>query len=1061
MAPTGVGGKDGRIEFREALFVPELRVSLVSIAEITKGGHRAIFTERDAKVVDCDNNVILAADCVDGLYHLRSPVAPECNQVSAANNARGAPPRNSLEDWHRRMGHLNVKSLREAIRFGHIEGAQVNNADEDFECDICARGKMSRVPFPKASTRKSGPGDIIHSDVCGPMRVESQGKKRYFVTFIDDYSGWCEVRFIKNKNQVLEEFEKVRALFATQFGRCVKQLQTDNGREYLSDDFDTFLEGHGITRRLTAPHNPEQNGVAERRNRTLLDAARCLLIQSGLPSSFWAEAVNTANHVRNRAPTSRLKGATPHEKWIGRKPDVSSFEAFGSEVFAMDRSPSKGKLAPRSRKGVFLGYSAESKAYRVWLLEEKKVEVTRDVQFLRKFPTPSTDNPEEFCSQDTYPRLDDSLDGRGQSDAGDFLEVNLDRSRAARSQPGGGNVPRYDGEPNAIEIAEEAAGDANVEIEGGAEDAPQSTRRGPGRPRVIRTGQRGRPRKVHSAAQAAAETREEFSLVTEVPVSEALGGPTRGEWISAMADEMASILTKDTWTLVDRAEAPKVIGSRFVLRNKFGTDGILQKRKARVVARGFAQSYGKDFHETYAPVARLGSIRAAVALAARDGMYIRQYDVETAYLNGHLDEEVFMELPQWTGEALENIVRHGGRDRATIEKAASMSRQMASGDKVCRMNKALYGLKQAGRAWYERLDAELQSLGAIPTKADPCVYTTGRGGNFTMIIIYVDDILVMSRSEEQILEFGKALSQVFEIKDLGEVKRCLGMDFTRSKGGIFVNQRTYISDVLRRFRMLECNPVATPMDPGIRLERGNPWSEEDGERPPYRELIGCLLYLSVATRPDIAHATSSLSQYNDGFSKAHWNAAKRVLRYLKGTIDVGLFYRSEDNSMKGYADADWAGSKDDRRSYTGYAFLVAGGAVSWDSRKQRTVALSTAEAEYMALAEAAKEAIYLRRLLQELGSRVCSITLHSDNVSAQKLALNPVHHARTKHIDIRYHFIREVVQSGQVIVDHVASGDMAADILTKPLPRDPHRTCSGLLGLVQDARTGDRIEGKC
>ena len=364
------------------------------------------------------------------------------------------------------------------------------------------------------------------------------------------------------------------------------------------------------------------------------------------------------------------------------------------------------------------------------------------------------------------------------------------------------------------------------------------------------------------------------------------------------------------------------------------------------------------------------------------------------------------------------------------------------------MRKALYGLKQAVRARYRRFDKELRVLGASPTKADPCVYLRHREGGFTIVVIYVHDILVISKDLEEISRFGRELSNIFEIKDISDLKRCLGMDFVRNVEGIFINQKTYITDILQRFEMKECNPVSTPLDVGTKLVRGNAWSESKGEKPPYWELIGCLLYLSVATRPDITHAASSLSQFNDCFNKTHWNAAKRTLRYLKGTDDYGIFYRRGKSLLVGYVDPDWGGSIDDRRSFTGYAFSMSGGVVAWDSRKQRTVALSTTEAKYMAMSEATKEAIHLKRFLQELGeSGKKSIKLLVDNYSPQKLATNPVYHARTKHIDIRHHFVREIVESGEIVLEHVASDNMPADILTKALTKPKHEQCVHLLGL--------------
>lgn len=270
------------------------------------------------------------------------------------------------------------------------------------------------------------------------------------------------------------------------------------------------------------------------------------------------------------------------------------------------------------------------------------------------------------------------------------------------------------------------------------------------------------------------------------------------------------------------------------------------------------------------------------------------------------------------------------------------------------------------------------------------------------IVIYVDDNLVTGRNPKKIASFGAALKKIFELEDLGEVKRCLCIDFKRNDARIFLSQEAYTKSMLERFEMKYCNPVSTPMAVGERLTKEDTWSSSDGVKPPYRELIGCLLYLARGMRPDIAHAVSVLSQYNDTFGKSHWSAAKRLLRYLKGTANLGIAYKRGEDPLVGYIDADFAGCIDSRRSFTGYAFSTNGTAVTWESRKQASTATSTTEAEYMALSVAAREAIYFQRFLRELRiTGMDSITLHNDNCSAQKTAENPTFHSRTKHIDVR------------------------------------------------------------
>lgn len=354
---------------------------------------------------------------------------------------------------------------------------------------------MTRNPFPKRSFRETNILDLIHTDVCGPMRVESIGRAKYFVEFIDDKSRWCEVRFLRSKADVFKVTKEFIAFVESQKSRNVKCLQSDNGKEYTSQEFTIYLKKRGIIRRLTIPYNPEQNGVAERRNRTLIDTARCLMIGSGLPASFWAKAVNTANYIRNRLPSKSLNGQTPYEMWTGRAPDVGNFKVFGSPVFYLDREPGRGKFDPRGKRGIFLGYADTNKGYRIWSNDGKKVIISRDVRFIEG--NKSHDDYYDFTPIE-------------QSDKGDITGESLDSQGYADIQlnptlgSGSGSVQH----------------DAYIEDTGASEDGigiPAISGRGRGRPTFIRTVSRGRPRKVYQPAiENSAIADEEYTFLSEI-----------------------------------------------------------------------------------------------------------------------------------------------------------------------------------------------------------------------------------------------------------------------------------------------------------------------------------------------------------------------------------------------------------------------------------------------------------------------------------------------------------------------------------------------------------------
>jgi transposase InsO family protein len=1047
---ANVYGDTTNVSLSNTLHVPDLRTNLMSIGKITDRGLEVHFRKNDATILDSKGNIMLIANRVGDLYFVNENGQEVCATSSVSRNKEV-----TLELLHRRLGHANTKDISSAVREHVVRGVRLANTPEKFNCEICLQGKMSRSPFPRRSNRLNKVLDLVHTDVCGPMRTQSLGGAKYFIEFIDDASRWCEVRFLKSKAEVFKATTEYIALVENQKGKKVKCLQSDNGGEYTGKEFDDYLKKRGITRRLTAPYNPEQNGTAERKNRTLLDMARCLLKESNLPNSFWAEAVNTANHLRNRLPTKSLDGRTPYEVWTDKVPDISHFRVFGARVFYLDREPGRGKFDSRGQEGIFLGYADHSKAYRVWSTKGRKVVISRDVKFVEEIRPHSdvktsdnrTDGDRSIPSpvrRFTEIEQHSTYDDKSPQTSGEEVEADVREEVEAdvREEDVGEDV-------NDVDKTDES-GDEGTSSTADRKNVPEHQARGPGRPRIVRAGRKGRPKKVFRPAPAEADPSEvesdEQTFLSEIPMKHAMAGHDAGEWRRAIAAEMKSVIRNDTWTLVDRPRGCKIVGSRIVLRNKFKPDGTLERRKARLVAQGFSQQPGIHFQETFAPVARFSSIRIMASLAARYGMKIRQFDVATAFLNGELKEEIYMEPPKGFRDILQRIIESEG-DSLVGAKARSMLREYSRGNKVCFLKKSLYGLRQAGRSWYLKLDETLRHSGAVPTAADPCLFQIGSGEDATLIAIYVDDILIASRNQRKIAEISKVLSSKFEIKDLGDASFCLGVEFGRVDGRVTLHQRGYIKDMLARFGMSECKPVATPVEPGTKLIKKQRQSNEE-LRFPYRELLGSLTYLSTTTRPDISFAVSHLGQFNNCYGEDHWTAAKRVLRYLKGTVDLGLVYEPDSDPLTGFVDADWGSCTEDRRSFTGYIFLLNGGPVSWDSRKQRTVALSTTEAEYMALSEGVKEAIYLQRLLQELGAdEMIGSVVFCDNKGSLRLAENPTFHARSKHIDIRHHFVRDVLRTKKVTLEHVPTDHQVADFLTKGLPKMKHSWCVESSGL--------------
>ena len=502
--------------------------------------------------------------------------------------------------------------------------------------------------------------------------------------------------------------------------------------------------------------------------------------------------------------------------------------------------------------------------------------------------------------------------------------------------------------------------------------------------------------------------------------------PNTERWRAAEKAEYDSLLENKTWVLVPRPKDRQVVANRWVYDIKH--DG---RFKARLVAKGFTQVWGEDYHETFSPVACFESIRYLLVHAALEDWDIEAMDVKTAFLNGDLEEEIYMEQPEgWAVKGKEKY--------------------------VCLLKKAIYGLKQASRQWNAKIHKSLLDLGFSRTYSDAGVYVYRRqGGDFTLIVVlYVDDLLLFGDDTSQIAQLKRALKKQYKMTDLGPVQRFLGLRITRdcSVQTIDIDQEEYIQSVLEHFNMADCKPASTPLPSGaVLVATEQPASDSFCQR--YQSLIGSLLYATLGTRPDIDFAVTRLSKYNANPSDAHWNYAKYVLRYLQGTKNYRLrYYGASNDGLLSYSDSDWAEDRDDRHSTSGSVFLMAGGAVSWASRRQPTISLSLTEAEYKAASDTCRQLTWLRTFGSELGDDVTRPTpLCLDNQGSIFLSVNPVIDRRTKHVEIKYHYIREQVELGSVEIFYVATKDQLADALTKNVPISVMERFRQGVGLVSSA----------
>lgn len=920
LVSTGSGNK----LISDVLFVPNLDQNLLSVGQLVEKGYTLVFKDDCCTVQDMNGLELISVSMTDRCFML---------DVSQVERKAYTSLTDSTDLWHRRLGHASFRSLDLLHRLNLVDYISKVEVSGNV-CEVCQLGKQARLPFPADSAwRAQNKLELVHSDVCGPMRTPSISENRYFALFIDDLTRLCWVYFLRQKSEVFEAFYKFKAYAENQSGCKIRALRTDNGSEYVSERFQKLCDSDGIHHQLTTVYTPQQNGVCERKNRTVLNMARCLLFQGKLPSQFWAEAVNTSVYLLNRLPIRAVKDKTPYEAWHRVKPVVTHLKVFGCVCYALVPVEKRTKLESRATPGIFVGYSSNKKGYRVYDPIAKKVLVSRDVKF------------------------DEEKVWNWNSAEANMFEIDqLDLVA----------------EPTEEEPSEDAVDDTPV--------------------RGTRT---------------LADVYQRCNVAVIEPSDFEEAAKDRS-WMEAMEAELEMINKNETWELVSRPENKKVIGVKWVYRTKYNADGSLNKHKARLVVKGYSQQYGEDFLETFAPVARLDTIKLLFALAAQKQWKVHQLDVKSAFLNGFLKEEIFIEQPE-------------GFEVAGHE------------DKVYKLRKALYGLKQAPRAWYDRVDAYLTKLGFVKSLSEPTLYVK-RSEFETLLIVslYVDDLLVTGSKVELIDEFKIQMQQVFEMTDLGVMTYFLGMEVHQSDRGIFISQQTFALKILGKFCMQNCKAISTPVAQGEKLT-SNGDQQRVNERH-YRSLVGCLLYLT-ATRPDIMFGVSLLSRFMHCCNEAHLKAAKRVLRYIKGTANFGVMFESgKELKLEGYSDSDWAGSLDDMKSTSGYLFTLGSGMFCWSSKKQQTIAQSTAEAEYIAAAGTVNQAIWLRKLLHDLNETQDEATeIWVDNQSAVAIAKNPVFHGKTKHFKIKLHFVREAEQAKEVSLVHCSSGAQLADIMTKPL----------------------------
>ncbi|KAJ9557089.1 hypothetical protein OSB04_011703 [Centaurea solstitialis] len=744
-----------------------------------------------------------------------------------------------------------------------------------------------------------------------------------------------------------------------------------------------------------------------------------MLSKANLATQFWAEAVNTACYTQNRSLIVKRFRRTPYELFRNRKPSIEHLHIFGCVCYILNSKDNLGKFDSKSDDGIFLGYSSVSKTYRVFNKRRQTIEETIHVRFDESgptFPHPQ-DNAEINQWADSFFQIPDIpiADPSPQDLPDGFEETPIPPSQISLPPIINATpitqVPPEPDQPTSSEdfsqttVSETAPAPTNLLPNPSINEA--STSGQAYQPPALRWTKDHPIDQVLENPSSGVKTRRQsgnvclyVNFISEnepKEIDDALCDPS---WVSAMQEELAEFIRNNVWLLVPRPRKRTIIGSKWIFRNKLDEVGTIIRNKARLVAQGYRQEEGIDYDETFAPVARLEAIRLFLAFAA------------------HMN----------------------------FKPPGFVDPKFA--DHVYKLNKALYGLKQAHGAWYDTLSTFLLSKGFERGKIDSTLFLKKYPKHILLVQIYVDDIIFGSINPKLCEKFELLMKTEYKMSMMGELTYFLGLQIKQSEKGIFINQGKYVLDMLKKFDLTSCTPMKTPMAPPLSLDK-------DSKGKPvhvtlYRGMIGSLLYLT-ASRPDIMYSTCLCARYQAEPKESHLTAEKRIFRYLKGTPNLGLWYSKDSGfDLTAYSDSDFVGCKIDRKSTTGGCHLLGGKLVSWTSKKQNSVSTSTAEAEYVAAGICCDQVLWLRNQLQDYDIQLSKIPIYRDNTSAIAIANNPVLHSKTKHIEVRYHFIRDHVMNGDIELHFVPTEYQLADLFTKPLDVTRFNMLISELGMIME-----------
>jgi transposase InsO family protein len=958
----------------------------------------------------------------------------------------------NVNEYHCRLAHPSAKSLLLfAKKFGLdklTEVLKLMKKKNKCSCEVCITTRIpSELQIGKRNARRSPLADrrmhTWHVDLIGPFStIEKDGKRynlpsihghRFALVAIDEQARYIFVIPLQCKSDAPKKLIELIKQKQVEFGMTLVVLRTDKGGEFTSEELAAFLSANGTEHAFSPTDTPQYNGLVERANQTLIRDAKSMLEQCGGSQALWSYALTYAATIHNMMPIPSLHGIVPAEEMYGAerieeiKRHLPCYQTFGCNVYVHQHKDEHGKFQPHKIPGVYLGWNEEKRYYRVLINTNNRLQVieAHDVSFID-------------TTFDQLAEWNNAIRMRSEQmvgiNNGNEVEYEVEAIYADRQTKSGKeylvkwtgyHYPTWEPEKGLTNCAE------RLKEYHGLRKTP------------IRSGDM-----VYNLAEPTRAETSKDSKSTEsyhggsvdVPLDyvepktfkAAMADKYKIYWLMAIREEINSLLMLNVFSPIKSYPiGRKPLTTTWVLKVKRDKDNKVIRWKARLVVQGYLQKYGIDFTETHSPTGRMKVIKYVIATAAKYDLEIKQIDYDVAFLNATLPEEVLITIPD--GFELGDGVRSMGYCACL------------------KLNKALYGLKQAPREWNKEIDGFLRSIGYSATTLDECLYFKRVGNKKIYLTLFVDDTLAVYPKEIENVweEDKKAISQRYKIKDIGDCEWIFNMHLVRdrAKRTITLSQEAYMDKMLKEYGFSdEVRTVSTPFQYGdvSQIEKDCPEEElkllTPAEQMEYRSKIGSLLYAANITRVDLQYIIGTLARYLTSPLVRHMKAVNRVLRYVCSTKQYKLrFDYSDERQRQGckliiYTDSNWAQESEDKKSTGGWLATLNGAIVAWQSKKQSTVALSSTEAEYYALTEAVKECLFLRQLFAEYdlnNGEDISIDIKCDNRGAIEMSDHATDHNRSKHIDIKHHFIRQCVHDKLVRVSYIETKKQLADILTK------------------------------